>query len=144
MINDSKLWSIIASFNLPTLTACICCTVYWMYLLYMCVFLSLFISAALHQLPNNVGWYGNKVLNLYWIVSAVYCTCEWQAEKTLLVMMLQRLRDQDCLYDLKVHGFFMTSALGQLGDTFQLFPNSRASTTTSWFLDVKSFFPLPS
>lgn len=73
-----------------------------------------------------------------------FCTCEWQAVNTLLLMILHCFWAQDCLYGFDLHGSLVTSALGQLGDTFQLFPNSKELITTAWLLVVKSLFPLPS
>lgn len=67
---------------------------------------------------------------------------EWQAEKTALCIMLHCFWAHDCLYGLAVQGLVIPWALGQLGRSFQLFPNTSGLTTTAWHLVVKSLFAL--
>lgn len=79
-----------------------------------------------------------------WILFGRFLTFEWQPANTILLIMLQCFNAHACLCEYSQQGFLCVSAFGQLGDTFQLFPKSRASTTTSLLLVVKSFLIFPS
>lgn len=83
---------------------------------------------------------------VFLFVSCLYCddTCEWQAPKVSLFMMLHCFCAHASLYGLLAHGSLTASASGQVGDTFQLFPKVTWSMTTSWLLVVKSLLALPS
>ncbi len=73
----------------------------------------------------------------------VVSTCEWQVEKTPLVMMLHCLCAHASLYGLWTQGSWMRVASGQL-ESFQLFTKSRVSTAIAWLRIVKSLFAFPS
>ena len=88
------------------------------------------------------GWKGKLMNSLTW--SHQQPTVEWQAEKTSLCIRLHCFCDQACRYGLVVQGLLMLWASGQLGKSFQLFPNTSGLTTTALPLVVKSLFALPS
>ena len=71
-------------------------------------------------------------------------TCERQALKVALLMMLHCFWAQDLRYGLAVQGSLGARASGHDGENFQLLPNSSTLPTTDWLRVVKSLRALSS